>query len=1271
MSGDATAGGISYQARLTAWVYCHILDERQLGWFPFDDTPVAVSAETKGPGDDVRIEFKNGEICEVQAKRGFNAKGHLNDFLEAAKNHTDQTTTLVLVVNRASTQTLYGAIALDLNRIRDGRVDALTKNGIALHAKWGAPLLSRLRIFAIDVDDKSSPETKLALGMLRTRIKDANRESDVLALFEKDALDLMSKRLRRTRMQLKEIINANKIQVGPPASEHALSGQLDAARVLLGQNDTDAARSILARLGTNDNTLSIESQLRVGCLNALLQLQLGNYQAALETALRYKAIDTGTATRCIAAHASCALGDPGSAQNYVREAHGIDATDVYVWRAAEKAFANTTGLFAETPSHVLAQREYREAKLLDLINEHEYEHAVRLSGQLLQEDYRSNETILFRARALLAQFRASSGSTRDIDLQECLSLLSEARDGFRTNGHSSAEAYTLVHRADTLFLLQRDDESQTQIEQAYQEFPDELSVIVQWVRLQMQRGNFDALALLEAKKDKDPGAYVEWIHLLAAKEPSKARSELNKLATRASAFHPAELIRLAETALHLGENALAQQLSESAGSSNNFVVAKLAIGARLARRHGDKAKCYQLYGEALVIAKSRPIFAEVQLEFCSILFADGEFDKVLAGLQPLHHAKATLGVRRLVGRSLFKLTRFTECLTYIAHDLEPPSTLWALEIAAEIAIQRNDLNGAAGHLEAILTHDKRPSVALQLAIVCIDLGKIARAEALAVELSASTSLTIEEQHDVCVCLSRTTQPVRAVVAAYNFCRANPNALQLRKLLHTLTLHINHDTAREVAEVGTSVCVQLPGGDFQWFSIHDAPKSELAFEISLAQAAARGLVGKRQGDNAPFFNVDWNPTSATVFQVAPAWAAMHDDTTRRMASADGHMGNSAIMIKMGDIPSLSDTAPLIHTLANKTTQAKTLQNAHYNRQMPIDGLISIFGIPATTILSLLAGDNGEIGIIHSTLPKVWVAPDSKKMVLTRFGLFTWYIAGLGPPAQGWQMIAPQSLVLALGEEIRAATRMSRDGVATLGLDGGIFTRWFAPPGAPVLEYQEAILTAQLDWLQTHCQIEARPIAALEPCSAPHQIEQCITETTKHALELATEHEADLWCDDYLLQSLVAASSWPNVRCVGTFSVIEEFSKGSDESVQAGFDAMARLIEHGYCSAPVSADLLLAICKRGNRRTLQRTVEFLTNCPTIVSAAEIFAELLKRVVVTITSVSENDVLRMALSIRTQRWTPDQWRRQLIEALRMKLLLLPIHLRRLETFVGREEN
>lgn len=64
-SGSAGGGGYDFQARLSAFICIFILVQEPLRWVELEvpDIPVAVAAETAGPGDDIRIELARTNTC--------------------------------------------------------------------------------------------------------------------------------------------------------------------------------------------------------------------------------------------------------------------------------------------------------------------------------------------------------------------------------------------------------------------------------------------------------------------------------------------------------------------------------------------------------------------------------------------------------------------------------------------------------------------------------------------------------------------------------------------------------------------------------------------------------------------------------------------------------------------------------------------------------------------------------------------------------------------------------------------------------------------------------------------------------------------------------------------------------------------------------------------------------------------------------------------------------------------------------------------------------
>src|SRR4051812_11736234 len=98
VGGPATFSGTSYQSRVIALMYCHMLAEAPLGWFGAGDVPSSLVPETGGVGDDFLIDCGTaGPRFESQAKHGLTGHQDIIDMVRrlAAIGQREQ---LVLVV---------------------------------------------------------------------------------------------------------------------------------------------------------------------------------------------------------------------------------------------------------------------------------------------------------------------------------------------------------------------------------------------------------------------------------------------------------------------------------------------------------------------------------------------------------------------------------------------------------------------------------------------------------------------------------------------------------------------------------------------------------------------------------------------------------------------------------------------------------------------------------------------------------------------------------------------------------------------------------------------------------------------------------------------------------------------------------------------------------------------------------------------------------------------------------------------------------------------
>jgi hypothetical protein len=131
--GTAIGGGVHFQALVTAIVGVHILRGTALGWLDgvCHDRPVAVWAESEGPGDDLRIELDDGNEIEVQVKQGLKRGGKLwNALLPIAQAiSTGAFAYGLLVVASDSSKTIAKDLAIDIQRLGQGRTDSLKPIG--------------------------------------------------------------------------------------------------------------------------------------------------------------------------------------------------------------------------------------------------------------------------------------------------------------------------------------------------------------------------------------------------------------------------------------------------------------------------------------------------------------------------------------------------------------------------------------------------------------------------------------------------------------------------------------------------------------------------------------------------------------------------------------------------------------------------------------------------------------------------------------------------------------------------------------------------------------------------------------------------------------------------------------------------------------------------------------------------------------------------------------------------------------------------------------
>lgn len=221
--GPAAAGGMNFQAAVTAIAGAHIARGRPLDWLKdlIDDTPVSLSAETRGPGDDLRIVLRGGERIEAQAKKGLRAGAELwGALLNLALGiHKGEIAFGLLAVCADCSAAVSIGLAEDIIRLGQGRTDGLSKHGKTFRDKLESAQIpreivcSRLRIkriHALHHDDADIRAARAELDHLMGKSEDAHRAWDVLY---KDASRLIEQRGSRDASSILVLLQSARIAV--------------------------------------------------------------------------------------------------------------------------------------------------------------------------------------------------------------------------------------------------------------------------------------------------------------------------------------------------------------------------------------------------------------------------------------------------------------------------------------------------------------------------------------------------------------------------------------------------------------------------------------------------------------------------------------------------------------------------------------------------------------------------------------------------------------------------------------------------------------------------------------------------------------------------------------------------------------------------------------------------------------------------------------------------------------------------------------------------
>ena len=236
MSGSGGNGGYEYQARVTAYVAAHILTQQKLGWIEHSnpDIPIAVAAETNGPGDDIKITLEDGTTVEVQVKHRLQKNEKFwKAILKLAQGLAENPHLYcILLTDSTASGTFKDELRQDLKRLGQGRTDDLTgitHEVINEFAKKGIPdnpsLFRRLLIIVVDLEDDTQG-AKFAQEMLLHVLAEKNQLSQAWNILVADASKLITNRGRRDAEGIARLLGSKSIQLSANSSNPAITAEL-------------------------------------------------------------------------------------------------------------------------------------------------------------------------------------------------------------------------------------------------------------------------------------------------------------------------------------------------------------------------------------------------------------------------------------------------------------------------------------------------------------------------------------------------------------------------------------------------------------------------------------------------------------------------------------------------------------------------------------------------------------------------------------------------------------------------------------------------------------------------------------------------------------------------------------------------------------------------------------------------------------------------------------------------------------------------------------
>lgn len=1184
--GKAVASGSLHQARVLAFVSSHMLAGSQLGWLePEDDTPVAVAAETGGPGDDIGVELKTKKVMEVQAKHGLTLSKLLSEAPEIAARGSKRggRPSVVISVDRGSSATIHRGIRSDLHRLRAGDGPRQEATARLLDALGSSELARRLYIVTTDLDDAAQLETKLAVEQLSRVLKDPSRAREAWLILTERAIVLASEQGRFDRRAvvglLRGVAGIEVEPIGPAADHHR---RLDHNRRLLGRRYADAVLDDLRDLEKNlPKDVDPRVTYRLHVQRAAAYLFKGLADRALDAAERALESDpTGVHALAQVTHASLALDRVESAAVAADHAIGLYPDDPRAWLAKAAASVRANGELPRPPALVARTAEYRAGTCEIRQAAGDLEYVLAITAELLAEEHRDPEVLLMRAQAL-ANTAAEHPDDADDRRRTAERLASELIVDVADDANPMT-LRALIVRAAARLGLGKNTDCDEDLERSRDLKGDDPDVLRLTALRLMTKGYLEkALATL------DHPAALENPVLLAVRADILGRlgrgDEAMGTVRRAAEINqargndPEVSVRLALSAVDAGDVPLARELAQPIAPDSFRSELLEVVWARVAVAERRPSDAVLHLGRAI---ERRPGARVAVTTLIAAEMADAGDAREAVSLYEGLGDQLAVDALQPYAKALLKTGDVRRAQQVIDRAISvDANALWAVALAGMIAYQRDDYDGAARHWTRLDANDAlTPDGRARLALSLLRLERRDEARTHIDRLTSDPNLNAIQTMETAELLLMSGRASEAVPLAFLAARHAPDDARIQRAFasHVFEARV---PPPQIDEVGpdTHVVMKDDDGKTRALTIYAGPPVDRRLdEVTVDDPRARPLVGKKVGDHVEDHSGTWAARRWTIVEILPALTYAVRRVMQRYNEIfpDEPPWFREYTVGTGEL-SMKDLLPFLENLEGRRSRIERTFDYYGKNPLPLGSIVEWLGRSVPQLMAALrASDTARLlvepadAVAQSTAAERTAG--AAALILTRSALVTAQELGLlDDLAATFKLRAPMSLRVEIASELRTAEEEYERGTTTM-LPGP--TVIALDPGAPELAERRDAMRGLRDWFDTHVEKRPLPLSWSSAETDPDRdVRGQIGSPSFDALALASEGEGLLYADDLGLRRLALRDAGPPPS-VSTLSLVEGLSRRGALSAERLADLRLALVVRRYGFVLPTVDLL---------------------------------------------------------------------------------------------------